>query len=83
MNICYDGSFPESARVPDAARRRPGRAADQLADRGDEHREAPGAGPRRLENHVYYAAVNRVGEERGFRFIGRSRIVDCAASCWP
>jgi len=31
---------------------------------------------RALENHLYYAAVNRVGEERGFRFIGQSRIVD-------
>ena len=28
---------------------------------------------RALENHVYYAAVNRVGTERGFRFIGMSR----------
>src|SRR5205823_8655093 len=33
---------------------------------------------RALENHVYYAAVNRVGEERGFPFIGQSRIVDCS-----
>jgi predicted amidohydrolase len=31
---------------------------------------------RALENQVYYAAVNRVGQERGFRFIGRSRIID-------
>jgi predicted amidohydrolase len=31
---------------------------------------------RALENHVYYAAVNRVGSEGGFHFIGRSRIVD-------
>jgi len=31
---------------------------------------------RALENHVYSAAVNRVGEERGFRFIGRSRMCD-------
>ena len=31
---------------------------------------------RALENRVYYAAVNRVGEERGFRFIGLSRVAD-------
>ena len=31
---------------------------------------------RGLENNIFYAAVNRVGVERGFRFIGRSRIVD-------
>src|SRR5438067_1049307 len=32
---------------------------------------------RALENRVYYLAANRVGSERGFEFIGRSRIVDC------
>src|SRR5205814_20144 len=30
---------------------------------------------RALENHIFFAAVNRVGEERGFRFIGQSRII--------
>jgi predicted amidohydrolase len=76
VNICYDGSFPESARVltllgadlvllptnwpPGAAR-----TAKYLVP------------ARALENHVYYAAVNRTGEERGFRFIGQSRFVDC------
>ena len=29
---------------------------------------------RAMENHIYYAAVNRVGTERGFRFIGESLI---------
>ena len=29
---------------------------------------------RALENHVYYLAVNRAGEERGFAFIGGSRL---------
>jgi predicted amidohydrolase len=76
INICYDGSFPESSRVlallgadlivlptnwPPAARRNPQFVVQTRA----------------LENHVYYAAVNRVGEEAGFRFIGLSRIVDC------
>src|SRR5207245_3821957 len=32
---------------------------------------------RAMENNIYYAAVNGVGEERGFRFIGGSRFVDC------
>src|SRR5690606_19402416 len=31
---------------------------------------------RALENHVYYIAVNRVGVERGFEFIGDSKICD-------
>jgi len=29
------------------------------------------------ENHVHVATANRVGEEAGFRFLGRSRIIDC------
>src|SRR5262249_59468833 len=75
MTICYDGSFPESSRVltllgadlvvlptnwPEAARR----TAQYLVP------------ARALENRIYYAAVNRVGEEGGFRFIGQSRIAD-------
>jgi len=75
MTICYDGSFPESSRVlallgadlvvlptnwPEGARR----TARYLVP------------ARALENHIYYAAVNRVGEERGFRFIGQSRLID-------
>ena len=31
---------------------------------------------RAMENAVYYMAVNRIGIERGFRFIGGSRICD-------
>jgi predicted amidohydrolase len=77
MNICYDGSFPESARC--------------LMLLGAELIVLPTNWPtgaiatartlipaRALENHVYYAAVNRVGTERGFRFIGLSRIVGCS-----
>ncbi len=75
INICYDGSFPESARV--------------LTLLGADLVVLPTNWPtgarttvklcaaRALENHIYYAAVNRVGEERGFRFIGQSRILDC------
>ena len=76
MNICYDGSFPESTRC--------------LMLLGADLVVLPtnwpsGAVPtvkhlvqcRALENNLFYAAVNRVGEERGFRFIGQSRIVAC------
>ncbi len=74
MTICYDGSFPEASRV--------------LMLLGADLVILPTNWPtgalstvchlvqaRALENHVYYAAVNRVGEERGFRFIGQSRLV--------
>jgi predicted amidohydrolase len=75
INICYDGSFPESARVLMLL------GADLVVLPTN---YPPGAmvtlkhliQARALENRIYYAAVNRVGEERGFRFIGRSRVVD-------
>ncbi len=75
MNICYDSSFPEAARV--------------LAVKGADlitlpTNWPPGSGltsdlipnARALENHVYYMSVNRVGTERGFDFIGKSKICD-------
>jgi predicted amidohydrolase len=76
MHICYDGSFPESARVLTLL------GADLVAlptnwPVGAEPTVRHLTAARALENHVYYAACNRVGEERGFRFIGQSRILDC------
>ena len=76
VNICYDISFPEAARVlklmgaelialitnwPEAAWRSPEFVANTRA----------------LENHLFYAATDRVGTESGWKFIGRSKIVDC------
>ncbi|MCI0380635.1 MAG: carbon-nitrogen hydrolase family protein [Gemmataceae bacterium] len=76
MTLCYDGSFPEAARC--------------LMLLGADLVVLPTNWPtgasstvqyliqaRALENFVYFAAVNRVGQERGFHFIGKSRIVDC------
>ena len=34
------------------------------------------ANTRAMENNVYYACVNRVGSDRGFSFIGQSKICD-------
>jgi predicted amidohydrolase len=74
MNICYDGSFPESSRVLTLL------GADLIVlptnwpTGASAARWLPEA--RALENHLYYLAVNRVGEERGFRFIGQSRLID-------
>jgi 5-aminopentanamidase len=74
MNICYDGSFPEAARVLTL------RGADLIVLPTNWTTEARAAchlpEARALENHVYYLAVNRAGEERGFRFVGRSRLLD-------
>jgi predicted amidohydrolase len=74
INICYDGSFPESARVLTVL------GADLVVLPTNWPTGARTtvklAAARALENHIYYAAVNRVGQERGFRFIGQSRIID-------
>jgi predicted amidohydrolase len=74
MHICYDGSFPEVGRILALL------GADILvlptnwpphSECAAEHMMAT----RAMENIVYAMAVNRVGEEAGFRFIGRSSIV--------
>jgi predicted amidohydrolase len=74
MNICYDGSFPEAARVLTLL------GADLIVLPTNWTTEARAAchlpEARALENHVYYLAVNRAGEERGFRFAGRTRLID-------
>ena len=74
MNICYDGSFPESSRI-------------MALDGADlvvlPTNWPPGAetfpkyivNTRAVENKIFYAAVNRVGMERGFQFIGGSKII--------
>jgi predicted amidohydrolase len=75
LNICYDSGFPESSRVLALA------GADLVIlptnwPNGAETLAEHAVAMRALENAIYYAAVNRVGDERGFRFIGRSRICD-------
>ncbi len=75
IHICYDGSFPESSRCLALD------GADVLILPTN---WPPGAetfaqylpNARALENNVYFMSVNRVGLERGFRFIGQSRICD-------
>lgn len=73
MHICYDGTFPEVGRVLTLL------GADLLvlptnfpaqAECLTEHVMAC----RAIENTVYALAANRVGEERGTRYIGRSVI---------
>ena len=77
MLICYDAGFPEAPRslALDGAdlivlptNWPPG--AEQLAEYA--------INTRAMENSVYFVAANRVGMERGFEFIGSSRICDPA-----
>lgn len=75
MHICYEATFPEVART--------------MALQGAEVLVLPTNWPegrekmpeyvihaRALENRVHLIACDRVGEERGFRFIGRSKIIN-------
>lgn len=73
MNICYDGAFPESSRIMALD------GADLIAlptnwPPGAECTAQHVMRTRAMENAIYYVAVNRVGTERGFRFIGQSSI---------
>jgi predicted amidohydrolase len=75
VQICYDGSFPEASRVLALL------GADLIAlpTNWPTHSECTAEhmiATRAMENTVYYMAVNRVGVESGFRFIGASSIAD-------
>ena len=79
INICYDASFPEAARalkllgaelivLPTNWPTGAWRTAEFIVN------------TRACENHVNFAATNRCGVERGWEFIGRSKVVDVAAT---
>ena len=80
MAICYDIRFPEPARLLAL------QGADIIAFPSNwpvvEGLAPPSAIPevltraRALENRVHLAVANRVGEERGSWFLGRSQLVD-------
>lgn len=75
MNICFDGSFPESARILTLL------GADLVVlptnwATGARKMAELVSAARAWENHIYYLAVNRVGEESGFRYIGLSSAAD-------
>lgn len=73
MLICYDGGFPEAARVLSI------RGADLIVlptnwPPGGSYMAEFSINSRAMENGIYFAAVNRIGTENGFSFIGKSRI---------
>ncbi len=73
MAICYDSSFPETARVLGL------HGADVIALSTNwpvaARRTAEIVPPARsMENHLYFIAANRVGTERTFEFCGMSSI---------
>lgn len=75
LHICYDLVFPEAARSMALD------GADLLVlptnwPPGAECTADCLVNARALENKVYFLAVNRSGRERGYEFIGRSKVSD-------
>lgn len=73
LNICYDSAFPESSRALSL------NGADVIIlptnwPSGAECMAEHAINVRAMENGVYYCAINRIGTERGFDFIGKSSI---------
>ena len=73
LAICYDCSFPEPMRVLALE------GADVIAlgtnwPNGAAHTADVVPPARSMENHLYFVAANRVGNENGFGFCGRSSI---------
>lgn len=75
IGICFDNSFPESVRLMTL------QGADLVlqptnwADKAIKNATLV-ARVRAFENSIYYMAVNRVGTEAGFHYIGHSSITD-------
>ncbi|MFC1994808.1 carbon-nitrogen hydrolase family protein [Chloroflexota bacterium] len=77
INICYDCNFPEGARVMTLL----GADIIVLPTNWPVGREkVPGyvINTRAFENNIHFVAVDRVGNERGAGFIGRSKIVSAS-----
>lgn len=77
LNVCYDASFPEASRCLALG------GADVIALPTNWATQGEKAAriltpARALENRVHFVAVNRVGDEGGYHFIGLSQIVECS-----
>lgn len=76
LAICYDSSFPEAMRVLAL------HGADVIAlgtnwPNGASRTAEVVPPARSMENHLFFAAANRIGEENGFGFCG------CSSICGP
>jgi len=74
IHICYDGTFPESARIMTLL------GADIIVlptnfPAGRDKIIDYMANTRSMENGIHYVVADRVGAERGVEFLGRSKII--------
>jgi len=82
LYICYDCNFPESSRVMALQGAEilvlPTNWPQVQGGRGEVIRNM--VNTRAFENRVHLVAVDRVGEERGVRFLGHSKIADASGN---
>ena len=74
IHICYDGTFPESARIMTLL------GADIIVlptnfPAGRDKLIDYLVNTRSMENGIHYVVADRVGAERGVEFLGRSKII--------
>jgi predicted amidohydrolase len=80
LTICYDLDFPEYVRVLALMG---AQIVVTITNWPDDIEFVPDhvVQVRARENMVNHVAVNRAGEERGVRFIGRSKVADPSGTC--
>jgi predicted amidohydrolase len=71
--ICYDASFPEAVRLLALEGADLVLLPTNWPEEAD-HKAAWLPNTRAYENVIYFAAVNRIGRERGYTFHGKSRV---------
>lgn len=74
LMICYDLRFPELARELALQGARIIFLPTELPKGGEAHPDYLSKA-RSCENRVYIVTANRIGRERGFKYIGRSQII--------
>lgn len=78
ISICYDCSFPEPGRILKLKGAQILVIPTNWPMASDSWLHTPPV--RATENHLHVIACDRVGEERGFKFAGRSQIIDCSGN---
>lgn len=76
ITICYDMRFPEASRVLALAGAQVIAHPANLPAGAEVYADFLNRA-RACENRVYVVSANRVGQERGVRFIGRTQIIGC------
>lgn len=77
--VCFDMRFPEAMREEALQGARLIIHSTNLASSGIAYAQYINR-TRACENRVFVVSANRIGDERGYHFIGHSQIVDCCGN---